>query len=157
MKTKTFLCLCLFIGIGCTQLFAQLPKNINGTGSVSFDLSGPGWSTDVWCDGVWVASMVGISDAHIVDHYKNGVWQWRSVNLTGVSTYSTTGETYTFSEQDKIGVPDGAPKPNEWTCHTNMKGDKGTLYNISFIIHIDDDWNITSMVVKNATCTGNSN
>jgi len=155
MKTNTFFVLCLLLGIGLTQLSAQ-PTNKKGIGSVSWDINGPGWYTDVWCDGVWIAYMEGISTFNIVDHYQNGVWQWRTMKICGVSTYSTTGEIYTFSEQDKIGIPDGAPKPNVWTSHANIKGDKGALYNISFIAIIDDDWNTISIVVKNATCTGNT-
>jgi hypothetical protein len=150
MKTKTFLLLCLFLGIGLTKLSAQNSKN--GTGSVNSYYSGVYWWAPILCDGVWVDELEGSGDAHYVEHYSNGVWKWAILNYSGVGTSLKTGETFTFSEQDKFFNP----KHGDYLISTHVKGDKGALYNISFICEMDDDGNVTSMVVKNATCTGNS-
>ena len=45
MKTKTFLLLCLFLGIGMTQLSAQ--KGKNGNGAVSEYFTWDGYYIDV--------------------------------------------------------------------------------------------------------------
>jgi hypothetical protein len=154
MKTKTFLLLCLFLGIGLTQLSAQ-PDNKKGTGSV---VSGGqwGWWTPIYCNGVIVDELEGIGDIHVVDHYKNGVWQWETMSYkNGIGTSDWTDETFTFTELDKTFYSN---KLNnwEWTCNTHVKGDKGSLYNLSFVFIWNTDINDWSMSVKNATCTGNS-
>jgi hypothetical protein len=151
MKTKTFLFLCFFLSIGLTQLSAQ-PANNNGTGSVAYDQQ-IGWSTGVFCDGVQVDCMYGTGEAHVVDHYKDGVIQWEIINsFSGVGTSCFTSEKFTFKEVDKIWNP----KQGEWDVNTHIKGDKGALYNISFVLQMDDQGNIISDVIKNATCTGNT-
>ena len=71
MKTKTLFCLCLFLGIGLTQLSAQNGKD--GTGSVVYYIEHADFYTDIWCNGVFVDWIVGEGTAHIVDHYKNNV------------------------------------------------------------------------------------
>jgi hypothetical protein len=147
MKTKAFLLLCLFMGIGLTQLSAQLPANKHGTGSVAYNYPQLGWFSDVFCDGVWKDYMEGTGDAHVIDHYTNGVWDWEIITFSGNAKSFVTGETFTFKEQDKLNVP----VVGGWTCHANIKGDKGTLYNISFVMTTDGVWHL-----KNATCTGNT-
>jgi len=146
MKTKTFFLICLFLGIGLTQLTAQLPKNIHGTGSVAYDYPNMGWFTDVYCDGVWIDFLTGSGDAHVVDHYKNGEIQWEMVSFSGTGTNSN-GEKFTFSELDKYWIP----KEHAYTCSTHVKGDKGALYNLYFRW---DDYGF--YVVQQATCTGNT-
>jgi hypothetical protein len=150
MKTKTFLILCFFISIGLTQLSAQ-PSNKNGTGSVVSDFV-MGWGTPVYCDGVQVDCMYGSGDAHVVDHFTNNVGDWEIATLTGTATSCWTGETFTFKELDQVFVR----KPGEWDVSTHIKGDKGSLYYISIVVTFDENGNITSWGVKNATCTGNT-
>ena len=151
MKTKTFIILCLFLGIGLTQLSAQ-PDNKHGTGSVAYDYPGLGWLTGVYCDGVQVDFMEGTGDAHVVDHYTNGIQDWEILTFSGVGKSDWTQEIFTFKEQDKFWNP----KQGDWMVNAHIKGDKGALYNISFIFKTDDEGNVISGVIKNATCTGNT-
>ena len=153
MKTKTFVLLCLFLGIGLTQLSAQNGKN--GSGTVHFDIPNWGWWTPIYCNGVQVDLMEGVGDAHGIDHYKDGVWQWEKLSYTnGVGISDWTGETFKFTELDKTfySKSEGTYK---WTVDTHVKGDKGSLYNMTFI-WLWDDVNGWSMSVQNASCTGNA-
>jgi hypothetical protein len=153
MKTKTILILCLFLGIGMTQLSAQLPANIHGTGSVAYDTREVGWGSPVYCEGVQVNCLNGTGNAHVIDHYTNGVWDWEIITLTGTGKSCWfPGETFTFKEIDKVFVR----KPGEWDVSTHVKGDKGSLYYVSIVVTFDENWNITSWNVKNASCTGNA-
>jgi hypothetical protein len=153
MKTKTLLLLCLFLGIGLTQLSAQNGKNhsYNVTADAVW-----GWYTPVYCHGVLVDELEGTGDAHFVDHYVNGVWQWEHIYYkNGVGTSDWTGETFKFTELDKFFYSKRIDN-YEWTCDTHVKGDKGSLYNVTFImlyLGYDDAW---STSVQNASCTGNA-
>ena len=111
-----------------------------------------GWYCDVFCDGQYIDFIEGSGYGQIVDNYKDGVWQWEMVSFKGTGT-NLAGETFTFSEQDKYYTK---KLQKVCTVHTNIKGNKGALYNISFIFTFNQNWNMTSWQVKNATCTGNS-
>lgn len=147
MKTKTFLLLCLFFGIGLTQLSAQNGKN--GTGTDISDYSNEYWYTEVYCDGVQVDFIEGTSDIRIINQWVDGVWQWQIASNSGVGTSSCTGETFTFKDQVHFYYNNnkGGLRIDE-----HVKGDKGSLYNMTFIINTNDG----SMSVKNASCTGNT-
>jgi hypothetical protein len=147
MKTKTFLLLCLFLGIGLTQLSAQNGKN--GTGTDISDYPNEYWYTEVYCDGVQVDFIEGTGDVRIINQWVDGVWQWQIASCSGVGTSDWTGETFTFKERvhfyynnNKGGV----------RIDDHVQGDKGSLYNMTFIINTND-W---TMSVKNASCTGNT-
>jgi hypothetical protein len=74
MKTKTLLLVCLFLGIGLTQLSAQWPQPANGkTGAVSFYEEWDGYWCPVYIDGVLVDELVGTVNMHNVPFVKNGV------------------------------------------------------------------------------------
>jgi hypothetical protein len=151
MKTKTFLLLCLFLGIGLTQLSAQNGKN----NSYNETWDGVwGWYTTVYCHGVQVDYMEGVGDVHIVDHYVNGVWQWEHIYYkNGVGTSDWTDETFKFTELDKY-IYSQSKGTYKWTVDTHVKGDRGSLYNVTFIaLGVGNDW---SMSVQNASCTGNA-
>jgi hypothetical protein len=82
MKTKTFLLLCLFLGIGLTQLNAQLlpPDNKTGTGIVSFyeyvtDISGY-WDIPVVCGGEEINHLTGNVTGFSRVFFKGDTWIW---------------------------------------------------------------------------------
>ncbi len=152
MKTKTFLLLSLLLGIGLTQLSAQ--NNQNGTGTDVWYLNNAiGWGCPVYCDGVEVDYLWGIGSANVIDHFQFGIWQWETIEIKGIGR-NLAGDKFSFSEQDKFYYSHKLGDYT-WTSHDNIKarGEHNTLYNISLIINYYDP---NFYVVKNATCTGNS-
>jgi hypothetical protein len=75
MKTKTLLLLCLFLGIGLTQLSAQNGKN--GSGTISFTEEYGPWTVPVYCDGV-ISDYISCTNlvVKVTVHYKNGEVEW---------------------------------------------------------------------------------
>ena len=136
MKTKTLIMVCLLTGIGITQLSAQ-PNGINGTGADAYWMTG-GVYASVAFNGQWVDYIEGDIEWHVVDHYKNGVWQWAIQEGKGVLQSEITGEIFTVSELDKIWNP----FPGQWTVNTYLKGDQGNHYMISLLFD-GADWYVT--------------
>lgn len=93
MKTRTFLFICLLMGICLAQLYAQNGKK--GSGTISHvEEYGP-WTVPVWCDGV-ISDYITCDNliVKITEHYLNGelAWvtqkvetrEWSSVNTNEV-------------------------------------------------------------------------
>ena len=84
MKTKTFLLVCLFLGIGLTQLSAQWPQPANGkTGAVSFYEEWDGYYCAVYDDGVLVDELAGSVQIHNVLFYQDMVAIKATQHMTG--------------------------------------------------------------------------
>jgi hypothetical protein len=151
MKTKTFLLTCLLLGFGLNHLSAQ--NATNGTGSDVVTVARVGWGCPVYCDGVNVDYLWGVGEAHFIDHFIDGVWQWETIIIKGIGR-NAAGEKFSFSEQDKIFYSHKLGDYS-YTAHDNIKarGEHNTLYNISLIIN---PYDVNIFEVKNATCTGNS-
>jgi hypothetical protein len=145
-------CVCLFFA--CSKSYddtVDTSKQLKSKGTYSDPMRFEGnWGTDVYCDGVWIDYIHGSGVGQGVDHYVNGEWQWWNYNYKGTGT-NLAGETFTFIEQGKMSEK---KSPFVYTAHTIVKGDKGTLYNMQFILTFDEDWNWISTQLKNATCTG---
>lgn len=145
MKTKTFLLVCLFLGIGLTQLSAQAwppppPDNHNQTGSVVTLETSDFYSVPVFsADGQLIDWLAGSVTVHYVRHYKNGVWLseiadfYGEVVSVGLDFISGAGEVFSIKDQYKtreVGVNgDG---------HFSAKGNKGTRFIMFY--HIDIFW-----------------
>jgi hypothetical protein len=141
MKTKTFLLLCLFLGIGLTQLSAQNGKNgTNGSYSEYFTVDG--WTQGAYCNGNQVDLLMGTLTFHHIGHYLKGDWIWCktqcvSGELVSIGfkdkdgkTIGGTGETFSVHEIQKQ-VNNIQPN-GDWLyvdyCHFNLLGNKGTHY-----------------------------
>ena len=148
MKTKTLFTLCLLLGIGLTQVSAQKNGNSDGTYTIADYRQINNFFIPIYCDGVLTDELDGAARVHRVRHYKNGVLEFTIYRAKGEATSLWTQEQFTFMELIFIEVS----KEGILLCHDNVKGDKGTLYNISLIV----DWPENTWVVKNATCTGNT-
>jgi len=137
MKTKTLLLICLFSGIGFTQLSAQDgPNGKNGTGADSYWATF-GIVTDVYCNGQWADYVEGYVSWHVVDFYKDGHKYKIIEESKGELTSIFTGETFQIKELDKLwNYGEGL----NWICHTYLKGDQGNHYMIDWLYDYTLDW-----------------
>jgi hypothetical protein len=135
MKTKTFLLLCLFLGIGLTQLSAQNgPKDVK---TVVWD--NPYYIGEfLYCDGAYVGYMEGPMVWHLVGHFINGVEVWEIAHAHG-TIQSSWGEVFTVKEVNKEFIP----KDGYIIGSTNLNGNWGDHF--IFRMTFDKDWNIVSI------------
>lgn len=134
MKTKALLLVCLFLGIGLTQLTAQNGKN--GTGSkVTYETWGPAdYSVPVFSSkGNVIDWLAGNVTTHYIRHYKNGIWLSEIAHFYGELSSGATGEVFSIDDHYKtreVGVNgDG---------HYIAKGNLGTVLNIFY--HLEISW-----------------
>ena len=147
MKTKTFLLLCLFLGIGLLHLSAQNGKN--GTGTVvyhnlSVDAISP---LPVICDGVMVDEIQATNfTIQVLEHWNKGEVVSYHEMLINVECFSVRdGETFKFSGSDRY-YPEGEFPLGLDYLHFNIRGDRGTHY----IVHIL--WDGDDIVETHASC-----
>ena len=140
MKTKTLFLLCLFLGIGFTQLSAQ---------SEVVELTWDYWNP-CFCDGEQVDYVIGTAEGHCVFHYDNdGNLVWGNYKVRGEGT-NEDGETFKIKEKDKFDFVSGI-----MTFHYNLKGDEGTHYIGSASWDVYNDPNGENIVVHNSSCPDN--
>jgi hypothetical protein len=144
MKTKIFLLLCLFLGIGLTQLSAQNGKN--GNGSVPEFMEWDGYYIDVpvTCGGTKVDRLVGLVAIHVVRQYKLGVFMGEIAWYDGEVTNARTGEVFDVKDHWKFDIA----TPDSGSGHFNIKGSLGSHYIISYII----DFTTDSFTFTKAVC-----
>lgn len=121
MKTKIFLLLCLFIGVGLPQLVAQ-KSNSKGTKSEQGWRQSTYWSP-VYSGDQMVDYLVGDVMVHFVAHFKNGLCQFENDQIKGEVT-SGSGEVFEIKEFDKYNFTDGL----NFTWKFNLIGDWGSHY-----------------------------
>jgi hypothetical protein len=124
MKTKTFIMVCLLLGIGMTQLSSQ---NIKSTETRTYQ----GWFTagywsPVFCGDEFKELLQGgVVSCHYVMHYKDGNFKWEVDQIKGYVT-SESGEVF----QIKVEVDKWYLMGDDlWvTWHTNLLGNRGSHY-----------------------------
>jgi hypothetical protein len=149
MKTKTFLMLCLFLGIGLIQLSAQKPDN---TKTYVYKDYEQGYWSPVYCTNelgvlVLVDELTGTINSHVVVHYKNNQYQWYMIQWEGEITSEMNQEVFQIHESDKIDIP----ITGVYTYHFNLVGNMGSHY-INFGTLNMIDWTI---VCTKSVCPGN--
>jgi len=140
MRTKFLLLVCLFIGIGLTQVSAQNGKN--GTGA------DPGYNTywyylelPVICGGVEIDILQGEVVEHIRPFYKEGVLIRQNTRTSGELT-NIGGEIFKLNDIFKW---DGSKTINYG--HLNLVGNKGTHYIILYSFN-SETWEVKFLEVK---------
>jgi hypothetical protein len=132
MKTKAILLLCLFLGIGLTQLSAQNGKN--GSGTISHeDEYGP-WTVPVYCDGV-ISDYISCTNliVKVTMHYTNGVLTWGTNKVETQEWTSKSGEVFKGEAMfDHIRFEKGYG-----ISHGHLIGDKG--HNITQELKFDTE------------------
>jgi len=136
MKTKTILLLCLFLGIGLTQLSAQNEqKDATKTYSEHYSAA---WSDPVFCDGVLVDLLDCTVTVHHKAHFLKGEWLTCFVQTSGTAVSENTGEVFEIKE---IGKQDNNITGDVWNCvanlHFNARGNNGTHYIVTCTLYCD--------------------
>jgi len=142
MKTKTLLVLCLFLGIGLTQLSAQKK-------SVQYKDMNYEYVTLVFCDGVPADLVRGVVRVHVVIHYIGAEAKWLIRQLKGEVTsvgfddangnfIGGTGEVFKMSVIEKFLLPS---KQNGALFHYNLNGNMGNHY-IGSVFWSWDTWEL---------------
>ena len=153
MKTKTLIMLCLFLGIGLTQLSAQNGKNGNGT--ITNDFGWDGYYVAVFSsNGEQIDWLVGSVTVHQLYHFKDGVPVWKKefyngeVESVGLDWESGTGEVFLISDHWSTPL---TSVPYVWGGHFNAKGNMGTHYIIFYEyvfdpVTYDETWSLVKAV-----------
>lgn len=137
MKTKTLLLLCLFLGIGLTQLSAQnSQKDSPKTYSEWVERT---WSDPVYCNGELIDWLDCTLTMHHVAKFVQGEWLHCWGQATGTAVSQNNGEHFTIKD---IGKQDNNIQPNGdwlWTAdiHFNARGEYGTHYIVSLTLYWD--------------------
>ena len=140
MKTKNiFLIVCILAGTALLPLSAQK----NDTSSDAFWVQSVYYYTPVRCDGAFVDWVEGEFKIHVVNHYKDGVWIFQRLQISGVGTGYLSGETFKFKMKEKYSDVTGMD-----TWHYNLKGDEGS----HFIGSMTYDYSTGSFTVNKTVC-----
>lgn len=150
MKTKTFLLLCLFMGIGLTKLSAQ--PAIGKSGNLVYDDTYYlGYKVPLNCNINTPGFLYGTLRYHTVIHYSNydGDWlnyDWIRQKFHGDLVLEGSKEVFKVSD---IFTAEGPNYTLPATGHFNIIGNQGSHYIVTYLW---DDWedpaNITFVSVK---------
>jgi hypothetical protein len=130
MKTKTFLLLCLFLGIGLNQLSAQKTK----TYPYTVPIEGNSYVISIVCNGAEVDKIAypASYDLKERDHYKNDALKWLKGFVTNVQYISIlTNEVFKANDMESIDISTGI-----LVWHMNLNGNMGNHYNIKMVYDI---------------------
>jgi hypothetical protein len=127
MKTKTFLFVCLFLGMAITQVSAQKKPGGSHNVPLFYTYSGE-WPIE--CDGVLVDKLAGELSFHLSQFCfatpDGDVTIWAIQKFSGTLTSTWTGEVFEVSEVDKYNIPQKTPEIYTW--HGIYKGNRGHTY-----------------------------
>ena len=141
MKTKTIFLLCLLLGLGSAQLFAQNEQNGTGTDVYDFEVT---WVSKipVICDGQLldlISTPMGLI-CEVRDHYNKGNWVWEiSLANNYEFTSDLTGEIFIGhgAYKDRVLLEEGKDY-----FQVNLKGNMGSHYIIQMVYDIFNNWEI---------------
>ena len=148
MKTKTFLLLCLFTGLGLTQLSAQNGKD--GTAAINGFFEWDGYKQPVYCDGEIVDYLTGTVSVHSVAIFKNNDVLTLNQRLFGEVQSTITGEIFRLHEFDKCDVTSMLDP-----FHFNLIGNKGSHYIGFYIWDMANDPDMLNFIYVKGVFPGN--
>jgi hypothetical protein len=146
MKTLKIFLLCLFMGIGVTQLSAQPAIGKSGTVIVDEIMSDFYEEVPLNCDYNTIGVLVGTVRAHSLLHYTNfdgnlDNYDWIRQIFHGELVLEATNEIFKVSDIITAKGPNGAhPGPG----HFNVIGNQGSHYIVTYLW----DGNINFVSVK---------
>jgi hypothetical protein len=149
MKTKTFLLLCLFMGIGLTKLSAQPAIGKSGN-AIFYETFGFTEKVPLNCDFNTLVLLVGTVRCHTVLHYSNfdgnlDNADWCRQEFHGELVLQATNEVFKVNDIFTVGGPQTQPG----TGHFNVIGNQGSHYIVNYLwYHPVDPNDITIVSVK---------
>ena len=127
MKTKTFLLICLLMGITTYRLSAQWPTPPDGTKSLVYTFEWQ-YSENVICNGI-NDILSGLVSFKETDLYKDGVLVKGNAIAYGDLVSSNTGEIFKLRDNCKgWGDVDEYGVFVNMAWHSNIDGDNGSHY-----------------------------
>jgi hypothetical protein len=151
MKAKAFLLLCLILGIGLTQISAQVPPVTDGTRSLVWSAVYQDAGFQVTCDNVNFDILVGDITVKETDLFKDGIIIRGEAQFRGELTSQNSGEVFTLRDASKGWGPlDQFGFFSYGSYRWNMIGDKGTHYLADFSYGPD------YLTIEKLTCPGKS-
>lgn len=141
MKTKAFLLICLFLGVGLTQLSAQ--DWPSGTKSISLRDIVYCPMMPVYCGDQVVDYIEGTIDVgHWVVHFKSGNFQWQSSQVKGEIT-GTSGEVF---EVKSVGTLNLEKSGLISEFHMLLMGNRGSHYILSGTMTCDGEYEFDKVI-----------
>jgi hypothetical protein len=163
MKTKTFLLVCLIMGIGLTKLSAQGKSDRDNHAITDWFITSDGYFPLVCSDVAptdfldptfeWLHATVTV---HVVEKLRDSlpyltIWKVKWEDAT-----SNSGEVFKVNEKDIIAEgynQDGVNVTETWMWYANIIGNRGSKYHLAIKIvytytGIDDNWDQTWTVIK---------
>jgi hypothetical protein len=129
MKTKTLLFVCLFIGVGLTQLSAQKTK----TYSSVVPIEGNDYIISVICDGKEVDKLAYPNNYDLKQrvHYKDDVMEWAKGFVTkALYTSLMTDEVFKTNDMEYMN------SEGILVWHMNLIGNMGNHYTIKMVYEV---------------------
>jgi hypothetical protein len=156
MKSKVFLLVCLFIGIGLTKLSAQPAIGKSGNMNYYDDPFSFAEKVPLNCDYNDIDYLVGMVRCHTILHYSKfdgniDNWDWCKNEFHGELVLLSTGETFIVSDKcTTIGPSESLPTIG----HFNAVGNQGSHY---IVYYLWDDWaDISDLTIVSVKCPGNN-
>lgn len=139
MKTKAFLLVFLFMGIGLTRLSAQKVEHFTG--------DWPSYLQPVYCNGVHIDDLYGTvtyDGVQKIDNNGNIIWQ--EFHNRGTVHSTKTKEVFVVEEKDKQ-----YPVTTFVIWRFNLVGDQGTHY----LGSMTQNWTTNDITIDKFVCVEN--